>query len=559
MRKSQLLERIPKTYPEHNSCRIIRASGQKVLMTILPSWEVINRQKEKVIFHFTWKDGYLTYYPSYNEWTREQLSTLYYNAYLSQSGLDEKSIETVRNFTGKCYASIDAVICYESEIRYEKNIRALQSKQKRIDRKMKDVPALPKDFRRFCEKKLKASGLEKINIKLFQPYNGRMMERIFSVTNYRGRGNLYITELCRAYQRELAGSWTEWYYGEKFGRVGARQHFWDKKRDTCVGNLPTRHFVYDNLDSIEMTNAQRDTLRLLDGRCDPTLIIKKVSLNPQIEYIAKKGCLRLAAELVDKYRPQPIKISALTCNRLKAFDGGIDARELLEAAPKINDRYLSDFCKIKDSSKASMIIGLAKEYNINHVYALLLKTGGMTIPNINEYQDYLRMALRLGNNPRDEIIYRNKNWHEWHDRYAAEIDRKELKNKNRKENKEYKNISIDYKLNKALFSWEDDNYIILVPKNAGEINEEGRKQHHCVGAQSQYKDKMNRRQTFIVFLRKKEDPKKPYYTIECDLKKVLQFYAAYDRQPDKEKVQKILSKWMKQVKKNNKELSKAAV
>jgi hypothetical protein len=206
-----------------------------------------------------------------------------------------------------------------------------------------------------------------------------------------------------------------------------------------------------------------------------------------------------------------------------------------------------------------MIIGLAKEYNINHVYALLLKTGGMTIPNINEYQDYLRMALRLGNNPRDEIIYRNKNWHEWHDRYAAEIDRKELKNKNRKENKEYKNISIDYKLNKALFSWEDDNYIILVPKNAGEINEEGRKQHHCVGAQSQYKDKMNRRQTFIVFLRKKEDPKKPYYTIECDLKKVLQFYAAYDRQPDKEKVQKILSKWMKQVKKNNKELSKAAV
>ena len=93
MRKSQLLERIPKTYLEHNSCRIIRASGQKVLMTILPSWEVINRQKEKVIFHFTWKDGYLTYYPSYNEWTREQLSTLYYNAYLSQSGLDEKSIE----------------------------------------------------------------------------------------------------------------------------------------------------------------------------------------------------------------------------------------------------------------------------------------------------------------------------------------------------------------------------------------------------------------------------------------------------------------------------------
>ena len=70
---------------------------------------------------------------------------------------------------------------------------------------------------------------------------------------------------------------------------------------------------------------------------------------------------------------------------------------------------------------------------------------------------------------------------------------------------------------------------------------------------------MAERKSFIVFLRKATEPEKPYYTIECDLTKVLQFYSAYDRQPDKEKVEKILSKWMKQVRKNVKKMQEAAV
>lgn len=266
----------------------------------------------------------------------------------------------------------------------------------------------------------------------------------------------------------------------------------------------------------------------------------------------------MAADLVDRYGVKPIKVSAAIYDRLKKFDGGMEARELLEVAPKISDKNFKDFCKIKDTFKASMIIGLAKEYNINHIYALLSKTGGMTIPNIIEYEDYLKMALRLGMNPNDEIVYRNKRWQEFHARYTEEIHREEDEKRNLSDNKKYKEISEDYELNTALFAWEDDDYQIIIPRSASDINTEGRLQHHCVGAQPQYKEKMCTRNSFIVFLRKKENLKEPYYTIECDLSKVIQFYAAYDRQPDKEKVRKILNKWMKQVKKNAKKLQKAA-
>lgn len=568
MRKSELLKALPEELPEDNTARIIKASGKKVLMLILPDWQVIGRMEADAI-HFTWDEGWLTYYPKDDYWTRDMLSTIYFNSYVSKTGLDEESLEAIGSFCNKSYRNFDTIEMYESEVKFRKNIRAENNKQKRIDDFMKNVPALPKDFKRFCIRKLEESDEKKVNIKLWQPYTythkvkgilfneERYIERIFSVTNFNG-SITRITELCRAYIKEPGGTWLRWYYGEKFGRHGRAQHFWDKKRDSCVNNLPTRHYVYDNLDSLGLPEGEKDTLRLLDGRCDPSFVLYKLRKNPQIEYIAKKGCLRMAADLVGRYSIAPIKVSNATYERLKKFNGGMEARELLEVAPKISDKNLKDFCKIKDLAKASTIIGLAKEYNINHIYTLMEKSGGMTLPNIGLYQDYLKMAVRLGMNPHDEIVYRNKRWKDYHNRYVEEIHKAEQKSQNKSDNIKYKGISKDYRLNTAIFAWEDESYQIIVPKKASDINTEGRLQHHCVGAQPQYKEKMCARSTFIVFLRKKENPKEPYYTIECDLSKVIQFYAAYDRQPDKEKVQKVLNKWMKQVKKNVKELKKAA-
>ena len=571
MRKSELLKAVPSELPKDNYARIITANKKRVLMLILPEWQVTNScfGARTGVIHFTWDEGWLSYYPSDKEWTRQTLATIYFNSYVSKTGFDDEGMEAIGDFCNTGYRHIDKIEQYESEISYRKHVRALDNKQKRIDAFMKNVPVLPKDFKRFCLRTLEKADAEKVHIKLYQPYTyehtvsgikfyeERYIERIFSVTNFNG-SITRITELCRAYTKEVGGTWIRWYYGEKFGRHGKNQHFWDKKHDSVVNNLPRKHFVYDNLDALGLPESEKATLRILDGECDPSIVLYKLRRNPQIEYIAKKGCLRMAADLVDRYSVKPIKVSNATYERLKKFNGGMEARELLEVAPKISDKNLKDFCKIKDLAKASTIIGLAKEYNINHIYTLMEKSGGMTLSNIGLYQDYLKMALRLGMNPHDEIVYRNKRWKEYHNRYVEEIHKAEQKSQNKSDNIKYKGISKDYKLNTAIFAWEDDSYQIIVPKNASDINTEGRLQHHCVGAQPQYKEKMCARCSFIVFLRKKENLKEPYYTIECDLSKVIQFYAAYDRQPDKEKVQKVLNKWMKQVKKNVKELKKAA-
>ena len=63
-------------------------------------------------------------------------------------------------------------------------------------------------------------------------------------------------------------------------------------------------------------------------------------------------------------------------------------------------------------------------------------------------------------------------------------------------------------------------------------------------------EKMAEGKSWILFLRKKDYPEEPYYTLEIDMKtdKILQWYSEYDRKPDREKIQKVLNKYKKSLK-----------
>ena len=97
----------------------------------------------------------------------------------------------------------------------------------------------------------------------------------------------------------------------------------------------------------------------------------------------------------------------------------------------------------------------------------------------------------------------------------------------------------------------------MVPKKASDITKEGRQQHHCVGVSDRYIANMNDERSFILFLRKKGAIRTPYYTLEVTWDgEIEQFYAAYDRQPDKEKIEAVLGEFTKAVQKREEELQK---
>ena len=57
--------------------------------------------------------------------------------------------------------------------------------------------------------------------------------------------------------------------------------------------------------------------------------------------------------------------------------------------------------------------------------------------------------------------------------------------------------------------------------------------------------------SWILFLRRKSELEKPYYTIEISLKDdhIIQFYSKYDRQPDKETINGILNRYKRSIRK----------
>lgn len=560
MRKKELLKHIPEDLPGAVTAEIIRDGKEKVLMLILPERIRLNVYghpsdcNKGTVVHFTGKKRYLTYYVKNGTWTGESLMWLEYHTNSHPNTPDQDAMLQIRAFTGRL-GTLSDVEYHEEEMSAEKRYRSAERKQRKINKLMEDTPKLPRNFRRWCERKLKASRKKKINIKLFQPLPcGEKIERIFQAESNR------ITELCRAYTDEYGDAWKVWYYGEYDGKSGANQRFWDRKRGTAVNALPKYHYIYDNLDTLEMTPAQRSVLRIMDGRDDPSHVLNALHFHPEYERVIKAGLIRFATEIrwyweIDTWLE---RIRCLPKDRLKRLvkqDGGIKAWEMLKLAKQITDENLKLFCEIKSEYKANMILSFVRDegLNINHLYTLWKKTGGVTMETLNKYSDYLGMAAQQGKDIHDEIIYRDKKWRQRHDECVEQLNR-EKEEKRRKEEEakltKYKAIKKDYRRNCALFAWKDENYVILIPKSAAEINEEGRRQHHCVGSREEYKMRMATRESFIVFLRKKENPTEPYYTVEVDSTKIRQYYAAYDRQPDKKQVSAVLAKWMKQVRKN---------
>ena len=62
-----------------------------------------------------------------------------------------------------------------------------------------------------------------------------------------------------------------------------------------------------------------------------------------------------------------------------------------------------------------------------------------------------------------------------------------------------------------LYAYKTDAYMIIPPKDMKDLFEEGRKLNHCVGS---YSDRIIAGETCIMFVRKTEEPDKPYFTIE---------------------------------------------
>ena len=521
--------------------------------------------------HFTGQNNYWNYNATLGTWDGCTLRWAADNVDLEVGEYREAVEEFAEVETWRAYAR-GAVYNREDRIKWDKEDLARKRKFKRINEEQKDMcPNLPKDFMRFAKKC--AEGEKEgasFGIQLYQEANNKMIvERQFRVEK---DGGLTITEEARGYNYAAGAMWEKWVYGVYRSEYGSSQDFWDKKNGTAVHvNLQRKFYLYTkNLDDIFEEAEFIKKLTKLAAKAEWSQVMGRIRNSEALKHIYNAGLTRMVTEIVEdkgqrdaRISPKPTKLSdylQITPQQLaylKEANGGWKSLAFLQVDDerKLRTKELIKLEKVVTSYSFNawkQIFG--RGLNLNHVMTLLAdKKGRIRTDAVLKYGDYLDMAEERGSDIHDEIIYRNKRWTEFHDRYVEEINeriRRQAEAEKEAKADNFKGIRKDYGRNCELFAWENKEFCIEVPKSSKDIIREGQKQHHCVGASDRYMAKMATRKTFILFLRKTEDRKKPFYTIEADLNHIIQAYGAYDRKPEWETVKPVLDKWMAQVRKN---------
>lgn len=129
------------------------------------------------------------------------------------------------------------------------------------------------------------------------------------------------------------------------------------------------------------------------------------------------------------------------------------------------------------------------------------------------YLDYLSMGKQLEYDFSNEFVLFPRDPRQAHDAARLVLDEEKARAELEKEAMFEKGImKVERKIRKY-FSFEDEEFLIRPAKTNKEIIREGQIQHMCVGYAG-YNRKMMEEESYILFLRRKEEPQTPFYTVE---------------------------------------------
>jgi hypothetical protein len=366
--------------------------------------------------------------------------------------------------------------------------------------------------------------------------------------------------------------WGKVYYGTKKNADEYEQEWWDTN---SRGQQFRDSYLYPyNLDEVlpygELEHSGIDILAKQKLKFNVNKAIVQDGSRPWMEYLIKTGMTNMAVEIINAYGwwgnpsalnvnggclSELLQIDGNRANRIKQINGGMDALAWLQYEETTGIRVPQEVLEYlaKNKLRPDDCMGILQELKsttrmMNYMKKQKVKPSRLMIT----WRDYLRMAREEGYDTTDDIVRLPKDLKARHDELVeirtARQDAEEQKRNAKKYaalNREIRNRIPDAKK----YYYEDSKYMIVPAGTCEELIEEGRKLHHCVGASDIYMNRMADGTSWILFLRKKEDLEKPYYTIEIDMRtdEIKQWYSEYDRKPDQKTISKVLGTFKKNI------------
>ena len=167
------------------------------------------------------------------------------------------------------------------------------------------------------------------------------------------------------------------------------------------------------------------------------------------------------------------------------------------------------------------------------------------------WKDYLSMAGKLRLDVYDSIIYRASDLQRRHSEPVIQMEEKKKDIRRRELEEKYVGFQEQLIALKEKYEFSAGEYQIVAPKSIDDILNEGDTLHHCVNNTDNYFDRIASKESYILFLRKKENPEVPFYTLEVEPDGTIrQKRAEFDRQnKDIDEVTSFLRLWQKEIQK----------
>lgn len=305
------------------------------------------------------------------------------------------------------------------------------------------------------------------------------------------------------------------------------------------------------------------------GIIDPERYLAVWEKIPQIEQLAKAKLPFLIRECLSDYYSfkkwfdnskgsslkQMLGLNSQELNRLRKCKGGKLFLKWLQyekaAGKQLPDHVIVWFCK--EDIKAEELKFIRDRMSIVQIYNYIrrqMSDSHMSSKKVlTTWKDYLSMAARFKMDTDDAIIYRVRKLRQRHDELVERGRGKGLALRAGEVLRTYPHVESIYEALKDKYEYLDQEYSVLVPECIEDIILEGENLHHCLGSSDRYWDRIERQESYVLFLRRSIDIDKAYYTLEIEPDgTVRQKRTMYDRQEaDIEEAAKFLKKWQKVV------------
>ncbi len=348
------------------------------------------------------------------------------------------------------------------------------------------------------------------------------------------------------------------------------EEFWDDKNLSslasirlCPGPVYPRTI---NKKMFEDTKYQYCAMELIKNEKGfiPIDYLRKFNQMPQkMEMMVKTGLLRMALEIT-KYefkgsgKPwEQLGITKKQINRLRNINGGHRALLWMRyeegTGKSVDDETIKYFEqeKINPDDIAFISDRMSERKIMNYIIRQHRQRKSKTEDVLILWRDYLSMATRMKMDVHQELIFKPRDVKRAHDDLVKLCGGADVAKRAGEIVQKYPDVDAILQSIKDKYEYMDDRYAVVVPEKIEDIIYEGRKLGHCLDKSDIYFDRIQRRESFIVFLRKAGDIEKPYYTMEIEPDgSTRQKRTTGDRQDkDFQEAVSFIRKWQREVKK----------